>query len=306
MKIIITGGTGLIGSALVNALLPEQHEIIVTSRGPEKVKTLPSAVKVVKWDSKTRAGWGEYVNGADAIVNLAGESLAPLPWWLGNRKATVRASRVNAGRAIVDAIQNAKIKPRTVIQASAIGYYGIHGDETLTENSPAGNDFLASVCVDWEAATAPVEAMGVRRAIYRTGLVLALEHALLLPLMALPFRFFVGGKVGSGRQWMSWIHIADEIAGLRYLIENEDARGAFNFTTPNPVRNQDFAQALGKALKRPAAVPVPAFALKIPLGEMADLVLLNGQRVVPERLEKSGFQFRFATIQDALKNLYQS
>ncbi len=303
MKIIITGGTGSIGSALVAELAQDKNEIIVTSRAPEKANNVPPSVKVVKWDGKTALGWGEHAEGADAIVNLAGESIAPIPW-IGDRKEKIRASRVNAGKAIVDAIEKAKAKPRVLVQSSAIGYYGIQGDETLTEKSPAGNDFLASVCVDWENSTASVEAMGVRRAIYRTGIVVSREGGV-LPLMSLPFQFFVGGKMGSGQQWISWIHIADEIAALKFLMTNESARGVFNFTAPNPVRNQDFSNALGKALNRPSLFPVPGFALKIPLGEMAELMLLNGQRVVPEHLKQMGFEFRFPMIAEALKNLYQ-
>ena len=303
MKIIVTGGTGLIGSALINALLQEKHEIVVPSRAPERVKSIPASVTVVKWDGKTAADWGQHVDGADAIVNLAGESIAPMPW-IGDRKEKIRASRVNASHAIVDAVNQAKNKPRVVVQSSAIGFYGIHGDETLNENAPAGKDFLASVCVDWENSTQAVEAQGVRRVVYRTGLVLDAKGGV-LPLIALPFQFFVGGKLGSGKQWMSWIHMADEIAAIQMLIKNENARGVFNLTAPNPVRNQDFSQALGKAMGRPSAIPVPGFAMKIPFGEMADLMLLNGQRIVPEHLQQLGFQFRFPTLEQAFQDLYR-
>lgn len=309
MKIIITGGSGLIGSALIDDLLQsgkrrgeDAHEIFVTSRSPEKQTDLPPSVKAIKWDGKTAAGWGQYVEGADAIVNLAGESIAPLPW-IGDRKEKIRASRVNAGKAIVDAVTKAKVKPRVLVQSSAVGYYGIHGDETLTESSPAGNDFMASVCVDWEKSTDAVEAMGVRRAIYRAPIVLSRKGGV-LPPMSLPFKFFAGGKLGSGKQWMPWVHIADMIAALRFVMVNEAAKGVFNFTAPNPVRNADFSSALGKALGRPSAIPVPRIALKLLFGEMADLLLLNGQRVVPEHLKQMGFQFQYPTIEAALKNVY--
>jgi uncharacterized protein (TIGR01777 family) len=267
------------------------------------VQNAIASVQYVKWDGKTGAGWGQHADGADAIVNLAGEPIAPMPWW-GDRKEKIRASRVNAGHAIVDAVQQAKNKPRVVVQSSAIGYYGLHGDETVNENTAAGKDFLASVCVDWENATQAVEAMGVRRAVYRTGLVLDRSGGV-LPLIALPFHFFVGGKLGSGKQWMSWIHAADEIAALKMLIQNENAHGVFNLTAPNPVRNQDFSNALGKALGRPSAIPVPGFAMKIPFGEMAELMLLNGQRVVPEHLQQLGFEFRYSTLEKAFENLYR-
>ena len=303
MKVIITGGTGLIGAALANALAQAKHTVIVPSRAPERVNNPPTNIQLVKWDGKTAQGWGQHVDGADAIVNLAGESIAPMPW-IGDRKEKIRASRVNAGHAIVEAIQQAKNKPRVVVQSSAIGIYGIHGDETLTENAPAANDFLADVCKEWENSTAAVEAMGVRRVIYRTGLVQSRKGGV-LPLISLPFQFFVGGKLGSGKQWMSWIHMDDEIAALQMLIQNESARGVFNLTAPNPVRNQDFSKALGNAMGRPSAIPVPGFAMKIPFGEMADLMLLNGQRVVPEHLLQSGFQFRFPTIEQAFKDLFK-
>lgn len=303
MKIIITGGTGLIGSALIAELAQEKNEIIVTSRAPEKATTLPPSVQVVEWDGKTAAGWGEHVEGADAIVNLAGEAIAPMPW-LGDRKEKIRASRVNAGKAIVDAIARAKNKPRVVVQTSGVNYYGAAGgDAAITESSPQGNDFLASVAGDWEAATAPVEAMGVRRSIYRTGIVLTRRGGV-LPMMSLPFQFFVGGKLGDGKQWLPWIHLADEVAGIQFLLANEKAKGVFNFVAPNPVRNQDFANALGHALKRPSSFPTPAFALKLAMGEMADELLLSGRRIVPERLKQLGFQFRFPTIVEALNDLY--
>ncbi len=302
MKIIITGGSGFIGSALIQELLKDRHEIVVPSRSPDRVKSLPAGVRIVKWDARTAQGWGGEVDGADVIVNLAGEAIGPVPW-IGDRKEKIRGSRVNAGQAIVEAIERATAKPRVLVQSSAIGYYGIHGAETLTEQSLAGTDFLSSVCLDWENSTSAVEKMGVRRVVYRTGLVLSRKGGF-LPVIALPFRLFVGGKLGSGKQWFSWIHLEDEIAALKFLILNETARGVFNLTAPNPVRNADFARAVGKALGRPAAVPVPGFAMKLVLGEMGELLVLGGQRVAPEHLEQLGFQFRYPTIQAALQELY--
>ena len=302
MKIVITGGTGFIGSALMDELVKDKHEIVVTSRSPEKVQGLPALVRSVKWDGCTAEGWGSEVDGADAIVNLAGEAIGPIPW-VGDRKEKIRSSRANAGQAIVQAIERAKQKPRVLVQSSAVGYYGTHGDETLTEQSPPGSDFLASVCVDWEASTAAVEHMGVRRAVYRTGLVLS-RNGGFLPVIALPFQFFVGGKLGSGRQWFSWIHVADEITALKFLLTNDAARGAFNFTAPNPVRNADFSKALGKATGRPSAIPVPGFAMKLGLGEMAELLVLQGERVVPDHLKQMGFEFRYPTLQGVLREIY--
>jgi len=303
MKIIVAGGTGFIGSALVNALLPEKHEIIVLSRAPEKIKLTHPAIQLVKWDGKTGDGWARYADGADALVNLAGEPIAPLPWF-GERKIKIRASRVDAGHALVDAVRQTRNKPRVLVQASAVGYYGLRGDDMLTEDASPGDDYLAQVCVAWENSSSAVEAQGVRRAIYRTGLVLARRGGI-LPLMALPFQFFIGGRVGDGKQWMSWIHLADEIAAIKTLIQNENARGAFNLVAPNPTRNADFSKALGNALARPSAFPTPAFALKLPFGEMAELLLLGGQRVAPQRLTQLGFQFRFPTIEATLQDVYR-
>ncbi len=302
MKIVIAGGTGLIGSALVQLLTQDNHQVIVLTRAPERAPHAGASIQYARWDGRTALGWAQHAEGADALVHLAGEPIAPLPWWWRKRREKIRASRVQAGQALVDAVQQAKNKPRAVLQASAIGYYGLHGDETLDERAAAGKDFLASVCVDWENATQAVEALGVRRVVFRTGLVLARDGGV-LPLMALPFRFFVGGKLGGGRQWMSWIHIADESAALKFLIERQDARGAFNLTAPHPTRNQDFARALGQALGRPSLIPTPGFAMKIPFGEMADLMLLNGQRVAPAHLQRLGFEFRYPTLAPALAAL---
>jgi uncharacterized protein (TIGR01777 family) len=190
-----------------------------------------------------------------------------------------------------------------VVQSSAVGYYGPHGDEEVTENSPSGDDFLAEVCRDWEAATAAVEGLGLRRVIIRTGIVLAREGGA-LPPMARPFRFFVGGPVGDGRQWLPWIHRADEAGAIRYLIESSEAAGPFNLSAPNPLTSRDFAHALGRALGRPSALPAPAFALKALFGEMST-VLLDGQRVLPRRLTALGYPFRFPTVDAALADLYR-
>jgi len=301
-RVIITGGTGLIGRALTNELSYAGYEVLVLSRNPDKARGLPQGVRAVAWDARTAQGWGELVNGDTAIVNLAGESIAPLPWWVPGRRARIAASRMNAGRAVTAAVQAAQTRPRVVIQASAVGYYGLHGDEAVTEETPPGTDFLAKLCVDWEASTAGVEALGVRRATVRTGLLLARRGGL-LPLTALPFRFFVGGRLGSGRQWWPWIHIADEVGALRRLIETDTARGAFNLCAPNPVTNEQFSRALAQALSRPDAVPVPAFAMKLGLGELAELAILGGQRQVPQRLQELGYNFRFTDAGAALRHL---
>lgn len=307
MRIIITGGTGLIGRALAADLAGDNHEVVVLSRRPEQVAGLPAGVRAERWDARTAAGWGALADGADAIVNLAGESIAGeglIPnRWTAKRKRRIRDSRLNAGRAVTQAVEAATHKPRVVIQASGAGYYGPHGDEQVTEETPAGNDWFEQVAVEWEASTAPVEALGVRRAIIRSGVVLSTEGGA-LPRLLLPFRFFAGGPLGSGRQWLPWIHIADEVGAIRFLIENPTASGPFNLTAPNLLTNAEFSRVIGRVLRRPAFVPVPAFALRLLLGEMS-MVLLEGQKAIPRRLQEMGFTFRFPEAEAALRDLLQ-
>ena len=309
MRVIITGGTGLIGRALTASLAAEGHEVIVLSRAPEKATSLPQGARAVRWDSRTASGWGELADGAEAIVNLAGESiggenmvaLITRPW-TRERLQLIRSSRVNAGQAVVQAVEQARVKPRVLVQSSAVGYYGAPGDQEITEDTPAGNDALARICVDWEATTAAVEALGVRRVVIRTGGVVMSTQGGALPFMLLPFKLFVGGPLGSGRQWFSWIHIADEVRAIRFLIEGTSARGAFNLCAPEPLRNGELARVIGQVMRRPAFVPTPAFAIKLLLGDKATLVL-DGQRQVPKRLIELGFTFQFPQVQAALQDL---
>jgi uncharacterized protein len=300
MRVVITGGTGLIGSALARNLGEAGHEVIVLSRDPAKVSSLPPNTRAVEWDARTPAGWASLLDGDTAIVHLAGESIAS-GRWNEERKRRIRESRVESGNAVLAAIRQAAGKPRVLLQASAVGYYGPCGDEVVTESHPAGEDFLARVCVEWEASTAEIEALGVRRAVLRTGVVLS-DAGGALPRMALPFRLMAGGPLGGGRQWFPWIHIADEVGAIRFLLEREDARGPFNLTAPRPLTNRDFSRALGKALRRPSLAPAPAFALRLVLGEMADM-LLHGQRAVPHRLLEHGYAFRYPEALAALHDL---
>ncbi len=301
--IVITGGSGFIGRALTAELLKTGYEIVWLSRNPETTRDVPNGVRVEKWDGRTAQSWGELANGATALVNLAGESIGipPLPW-TPKRKRRIRESRVNAGSAIVQAVRVANEKPRVVIQASAVGYYGARGDEIIVEKNSAGNDFLSQMAVEWEASTAAVESLGVRRVIIRTGLPLDKTGGV-FPFLVLPFKLFFGGRIGSGKQFLAWIHLADAVRAIEFLIEKEDARGAFNLTAPNPLTSADFGRALARVLRRPFWLPVPAFALKLALGEMAELLLLNGQRVVPERLLRAGFKFQFADAESALRDV---
>jgi len=299
-RVLITGGTGLIGRALSASLAGDGYEVVVLSRDPERAVGLLPGVRAERWDARTAAGWGALVDGAHAVVNLAGEGIAA-GRWTTERKRRIRESRLNVGRAVVQAMESAKEKPPVLVQASGVGYYGPCGEEDVLESAPAGQDYLARLAVEWEASTAGVEAMGVRRAIVRTGIVLS-KNGGALPRMMLPFRLFVGGRQGSGRQWLPWIHIADEVGAIRFLMENEKARGSFNLTAPNPVTNADFSRLLGWQLGRPTMVLTPAFLLRLAFGEMAGM-LLTGQRAVPRHLTQMGYAFRFAEAEAALGDI---
>jgi uncharacterized protein (TIGR01777 family) len=306
MRIIITGGTGLIGRALSAEMAADGHEVIVLSRSPERARGLATGVRLERWDARSAHGWGRLADGAGAIVNLAGASLNggrfPPPRWTEKRKRLIRDSRLHAGQAVVEAVERAVHKPDVVIQASGVGYYGFRGDEEVAEDGEPGDDFLGRLAAEeWEPSTAPVEAMGVRHVVTRNGVVLD-PHTGILPTLMLPFRLFVGGPLGSGKQWLSWIHLADEVAGIRFLIEHGSASGPFNLTSPNPLTNAGFARTLGRVMGRPSFFQVPAFALKLTLGEVSDAVL-EGQRAIPKRLLDLGFTFRFPDAEAALRDL---
>jgi hypothetical protein len=305
MRVIITGGSGLIGRALTESLAQDGHEIIILSRNPAMVSGLPSGTQTVAWDGRTAAGWGSLVEGTHAIVNLAAESLKGtgfLPGrWTRRRKLHIRQSRLDAGAAVVDAVQAASRKPQVLVQASAVGFYGPRGAEPVTEEAGLGRDFLAGVCADWEASTAGVEVLGVRRLIARTGLPLTLKGGA-FPLLVLPFRLFSGNTFGSGRQYYPWVHFDDLVAALRYLIDGPQASGPYNLSAPSPATNREFAHTLGRVLRRPTWLPVPRFALQLALGEVSTVVM-DGQRAVPEKLMKEGFKFAFPNLEPALKDL---
>ena len=300
MRIIITGGTGLIGRALSRSLAADGHEVIVLSRDPGQAKGLPVGVRTERWDGRTAAGWGPLADGAGAIVNLAGANISG-GRWTEKRKAILRASRLDAGRAVVAAVQAAAHKPQVVVQSSGIGYYGFQRTGDLAEGAPPGDDFLARLAMEWETSTQPVEPLGVRRVVIRTSGVLSRE-APLWRLILLPHRFFLGGPLGSGRQDMPWIHIADEVGAIRFLIQEEGARGPFDLAAPHAVTNREFERLLGRVLGRPAWLRVPAWPLRLALGEMSALVI-QGQRAVPRRLIDLGYTFRFRGLEEALRDL---
>ncbi len=301
MKIIITGGSGLIGRALTASLAQAGHEVIVLSRKPEAVKNLPAGARAEKWDGQSAQGWSQWIDSNTAIVNLAGATISER--WTDTHKQAIRESRLNAGRAIVAAVKAAAEKPSVVVQSSAVGYYGPRGSEEIGEDASAGSDFLASVATDWEGSTAELEQLGVRRVIVRTGVVLD-KRGGALPLMALPVKLFVGGPLGGGQQYLPWIHLDDEVAAIRFLIENSTTKGVYNLSAPQPVTNAEFVKVLGKVLGRPTFMPTPGFALKLVLGEMSTLVL-DGQRQMPKRLLAAGFKFQYGDAASALRAIYK-
>ncbi|VAW33021.1 hypothetical protein MNBD_CHLOROFLEXI01-5252 [hydrothermal vent metagenome] len=305
MRLIITGGTGLIGSALANSLAKDGHEVIVLSRNPARY-SFPAGVRGEKWDGKTADNWGHLANGADAIVNLAGEPIAGsglLPSrWTKERKQRIRQSRLDAGTAVCQAIAAAATKPKVLIQSSGVDYYGnVPNDQVIGEDAPNGSGFLADLTVDWEDSTAAAEEMGVRRVIIRSGIVLSMVSGA-LPITVLPFKFFAGGPLGNGQQWWPWIHLEDEVRAIRFLLEQETAVGPYNLCAPNPLQNKEFAKAIGRVMNRPAFMPAPAFALKLALGEIAAIVL-DGRRAVPQKLQNEGFTFNYPQANDALAEL---
>lgn len=291
---MIAGGRGLLGRALARRLRADGHVVTTltrTPRGPGEAA----------WDPGNPGGeWRRLVEGAEAVVNLAGESIAGRRWTAA-RKAALLDSRVQSTSALASAIHAAQRRPDVFISSSAIGIYGPRGDEPVTEATPPGADFLAEVCTAWERE-ALAAAAATRVVLLRTGVVLAREGGA-LPQMALPFRFFAGGPIGSGRQYVSWVHLADWVEMTRWALATAAVTGPLNVTAPHPVTNRELATALGRALGRPALLPAPAFALRLALGEMADAVLF-GQRVLPAKAQALGFAFRYPELDAALRDLY--
>lgn len=300
MQVVIAGGSGLIGRALTAGLAQDGVKTFVLTRQANGLAGLPAGASAVTWDGQTAGAWGQHIDGDCAIVNLAGENLAA-GRWTEERKRRIIDSRVQPGLALVKAIEAAAVKPEVLIQASGITHYGAHGDEVISEDAVPGSGFQTSVTTAWEASTAAVETMGVRRVVVRTGPVLSTQGGA-LPRLMLPFRLFAGGRIGSGRQWFSWLHIADAVAAIRFLIDHDRAAGVFNLVAPNPVTNAEFAAALGRAMSRPALLPVPAFAMTLLFGEMAS-VLLEGLRASPNHLNGMGYRFRFPDVEPALRDL---
>lgn len=295
MHILLTGGTGLIGRQLCQHWLAQGHRLTVWSREPDTV---------AQWCGAQVLGVGrlqDVVGAVDAVVNLAGAPIADRPW-TKKRKALLWSSRVSLTETLLAWIEGLEQKPSVLISGSAVGWYGDGGERELTEASgPVQDDFPSQLCIAWEETAQRAEAMGVRVVLVRTGLVLSAEGGFLSRLL-LPFKLALGGRIGNGRQWMPWIHIDDQIALIDFLLHRFDASGPYNACAPNPVRNRDFAKALGRVLHRPAVVPMPELALKVALGELS-LLLLGGQRATPVRLQAAGFTFRFTELPAALDDL---
>jgi len=303
MKILVTGSSGLVGTALVSALARGGHTLCRLVRPQSPGGEGAKEGFVVAWNPATGELGGAGV-GADAVVNLAGASIAD-GRWTTQRKGLLRSSRIDTTRALVGALAKMNARPSVLVSASAIGYYGDRGDEALTEDSKPGGNFLAGLAQEWEAEALKAEALGTRVVLPRFGIILAREGGA-LPKMMLPFKIGVGGKLGSGRQWMSWVTLEDVVGILRFAIENSPVRGAINIVSPQPLQNVEFTRVLAKAMRRPALFPAPTFALRLALGEMADALLLSSQRVLPRAIEKLGYRFLHSDLPTALKSLVKT
>jgi uncharacterized protein (TIGR01777 family) len=296
MHILLTGGTGLIGRQLCRHWSGQGHRLTVWSRKPEKVaKTCGAQVRGI---ARLEDLGQEPV---DAIVNLAGAPIADRPW-THKRKALLWSSRITLTETLLAWLESREQKPRVLISGSAVGWYGDGGERELTEDSgPVSEDFASQLCIAWEETAQRAEALGIRVILIRTGLVLSAEGGF-LSRMLLPFKLGLGGPIGNGRQWMPWVHIDDQIALIDFLLHRNEASGPYNACAPKPVRNREFAKTLGSVLHRPAFMPMPAFALKVGLGELS-LLLLGGQRATPVRLLQAGFTFQFTDLRAALDDL---
>ena len=302
MHVVVTGGTGFVGRSLVRELVAAGHSVTALTRAVERaVRHLPARCRAVPWNPGGSSE-PQALRGADAVVHLAGEGIADRRW-TADRKRALRDSRIETAAALVRAIGQLEpaARPRVVVSASAIGWYGDRGDTVCDESSPRGSGFLADLCRDWEAAVFAARDLDVRTVAVRIGVVLGRDGGALRPLLPL-FRLGLGGRIGSGRQWFSWIHLRDLVALLRFAVENPEVSGVVNGVAPEPVTNATFTAELGRALHRPALLPVPAWALRAAFGEMSQ-VLLGSQRVLPRRAEQLGFAFRHPTLRNALEDV---
>jgi uncharacterized protein (TIGR01777 family) len=301
-RIIISGATGFIGQAVIGTLVEEGYEIICLTRNPEGHQSLfQECVKFISWDAKSSAGWRELAEGSFAFINLAGENIGSGLWTKKKRERMIR-SRIDAGRAMTEAFLTIKVKPKIIIQASAIGFYGNGNDQVFTEKSEMGKGFLADLTQDWENSISEIDQAATRLIIFRIGLVLG-RNGGVLKKMSLPFRLYGGGHFGDGQQWMSWIHLRDVAGAVKFALETDSIKGILNITAPEPVQAHLFFNKLGKVLGRPSWLHIPGKVLRLLLGEMAQETLLISQRVLPKKLQTSGYQFRFPDIESTFRDI---
>jgi uncharacterized protein (TIGR01777 family) len=304
MRVLVIGATGLIGRKLVDCLVEEGHVVTVFTRKYRKAKKFfGETVNIQQWRTDEYHLLQEVAHKVDIVVNLAGENLASKKW-VGDQKRKIISSRVNIGKALSFTLKQSWDKPYLLVQASATGYYGFSETKEFTEDSPNGDGFLPMVTRQWEDSVRNVEEDNTRKVFIRSGPVLAKEGGL-LPKMMIPFRFFMGSYLGSGKQWLSWIHIDDEVEAILHLMKDKESSGVYNLTAPNPVTMKEFSKKLGKVMKRPVLFSIPAFVLKAIYGDMANETMLQGQKVIPKKLKDKGFEFKHPELEEALRDLLE-
>jgi uncharacterized protein (TIGR01777 family) len=299
MKILITGGTGFVGTQLTSRLIQDRHEVTILTRSLKGAKGSSSGISYLEGDPTKKGPWQEAIKNHDAIINLAGASI--FSKWTDKHKKAIRESRVSTTQNIVEGIPSHPSKKITLLSTSAVGYYGFTRDEELVEDSPPGNDFLARIAVEWEGEALKAREKGARVVTTRFGIVLGEKGGALSQMIPL-FKKYIGGPIGTGKQWFSWIHIKDLAEAFTFLLKHPEILGPVNVCSPNPVRNKDLAKALGKALHKPSFMPAPGFMIKLVLGEFGS-VILEGQRVIPRRLQENGFNFQYPDIEKALESI---
>jgi len=305
MKVLVIGGTGFIGKPLIEKLLERNHEVTVFSRNEKKVRSVfNNRVHIQQWTPDEYILLQEHVHKVHAVINLAGENIAAKKW-TDYQKRKIISSRISIGKSLSYAIQQSQDKPYLLLQASAIGFYGFSENLVFTEDAPEGKGFLPMVAKYWEDTIRKIKRDKTRKVFLRTGVVLGKKEGM-LPKMMQPFKFMAGSTPGNGNQWLSWIHLEDEINAIIFLLEKEDSSGVYNLTAPNPVQMKTFVKILGRKLGRPAWLKVPGFILKAIYGDMAKETMLQGQKVIPRRLQEEGFTFSYPELDKALEDLIDS